>query len=447
MANTLFLGIDVGGTKISAALINRAGKIYARNKITTPARATNKEIIALLSRLILETLAKAAIKTKKLKGIGIGIPGIVDSKTGAIITTPNLKLSGTALAHALKIKFKCPVVLGNDVNLGVLGEKWMGAASTAENIVGIFPGTGIGGGVIINGKLLTGTHGAGAELGHIIMDITGPQCTCGNKGCLEALTGRWAIERDIRTALSQGEKSVISSHLQGPGHKIKSSALREALQKKDPLVTAIMKRVSEILALACISLRHTFDPQLIVFGGGLIEACGDFLLPRIQKAVKADPFFAGLENFSIVESLLGDDAVVLGAGALIQQHLGLSLSPLSLYPIIRVSSSGAIKINNKSVPKNIYIRADGKIKKFEAPISSSSARTCPLDVDSLQKICKRSPRTLIVGTSSASLYPLTAQGKVFLKKEGIDFKSLPLKEAVSFYNEVKKRKAILLGQT
>jgi len=265
-----------------------------------------------------DLLKKERLTFKSIAGIGLGVPGIVDPQKGKILITPNTNLSGFALGPALKNKFKLNVAIGNDVNLGVLGEKWLGAGKKAKNLIGIFPGTGVGGGIIANGQLLIGAHGAAAELGHIIMDRNGPLCTCGNQGCLEAMTGRWAIERDIRQAVKNKHKTIITKLSSGKLDVIKSRMLREALDKKDPLIIQIMTKVSKTLGLACVSIRHLFDPEIIIFGGGVIEACGDFMLPIIKKTTEKDPLFSKIPKCKIVESQLGDDAVLLGAVALVR---------------------------------------------------------------------------------------------------------------------------------
>ncbi|MDD5194648.1 MAG: ROK family protein [Candidatus Omnitrophica bacterium] len=320
MKKNLFLGIDVGGTKIAAGIVDANGKIIAREKCPTPSGHA-KEVLSCLFKLIKKILRENN-KARGICGIGIGIPGIVDGQNGKILITPNIPLSGYSIAKILKSRFNLPVAAGNDVNLGVLGEKWMGSGKGAKNIVGIFPGTGVGGGIIINEKIYDWQAGA-AELGHMIIEIDGPKCSCGNKGCLEAIVGRWAIERDIRKAVKKGKKTIIEKLAGKKLSMIKSKLLKKALKKKDPLVTGIMKRVAKALGVACINLRHILNPDVIILGGGVMEACGFFLLPKIKKFVEADKFFnkAKIRRLKIAESKLGDDAIIIGAACLIKQKL------------------------------------------------------------------------------------------------------------------------------
>lgn len=318
MKKNLYIGVDVGGTKISAGLVDARGRLLAEDKISTPQKAKPIKIVSLIKDLIHEVIKSEDIKSKDIKGIGVGVPGIVDIDQNKILITPNINLTGISLGQELKKTFKANVSVGNDVNLGLLGEHWLGAAQNTKNVIGIFPGTGIGGSIIIDGKLILGATGAAGEIGHMLMDPAGPKCSCGNTGCLEALASRWAIERDIRQAIRKSEKTVLKE-LTKDLNQIKSRFLKEALKRKDPLVTRVIKKVSLTLAQACISLRHILNPELIVLGGGVIKACGFFMLPLIVKTFEADPFFKKMDHCRIVQSQLGDEAVILGAVALVKK--------------------------------------------------------------------------------------------------------------------------------
>ena len=209
--------------------------------------------------------------------------------------------------------------MANDVNAGLLGEAWAGAAHGLSHVVGIFLGTGVGGAVISDGQLLLGAQGAATELGHMIVSMDGPLCHCGNHGCLEALVSRWAIERDIRLAVKSGRKTIVTKLNDGKLGMIKSRILKEALSKNDAVVKAVLTRAAMVLGKTAVSLNHMFNPQAIILGGGVIKACGDFILPIVTKEVKADPFFKKFNTCRVLSSQLGDDAVILGAARLVQQ--------------------------------------------------------------------------------------------------------------------------------
>ncbi len=317
--NKLYAGIDVGGTKIRAGLVTGAGRIISIAKNPTPKAITAGKLVRSIKALLKETISESGYDISSLAGIGIGIPGIVDNSKGLVVRAPNLNLSNINLKKMIRNHFSVPVALGNDVNLGILGEQWRGAARGAKNAVSLFVGTGVGGGLLINGELYTGSHEAAAELGHMIVSESGPQCTCGNQGCLEAFAGRWAIERDIRKAVAKGKKTIVTKILDGDLSAIKSKTLHKALKAKDPLVTMIMGEAALALGNACVTLRHIFDPEVIIFGGGVIEACGDFMFPIIKKRFGNDKLCSGLGSCEIVASHLLDDAVILGGVALARQ--------------------------------------------------------------------------------------------------------------------------------
>jgi len=276
MKHKLYVSVDVGGTKISAALVKHDGKILNRKKMPSPAGSGRKKIISVITGIIRELIDEEGVKKKAIKAIGLGIPGIVDER-GAVINAPNISLSGVNICREIRKRLNIPVLAANDVNLGVWGEKHFGAGRGYKDILGIFIGTGVGAGVIIKDRLLLGSHGAASEIGHMVIDPDGPKCSCGNRGCLEAYVGRWAIERDIRAQLCKTAGKPALKKLLPTGRKaIKSKILAKALHVKDPLVTGIMRKAALITGDACVSLRHIFDPQLIVLGGGVSEACGNF---------------------------------------------------------------------------------------------------------------------------------------------------------------------------
>jgi len=240
MKNKFFAGIDVGGTKIAGILASSDGKIISRVKTSTPKNASAQKIAAIISDLLEELLYAEGLNKKYLAGVGVGVPGVVDSTNGRIRRTPNMRLSGVNFRKILEKKLKKRCSLGNDANLGALGEKWLGSARKTRDMVGIFIGTGIGAGIIINNELITGSHGAAAELGHMIIKDNGPRCSCGNAGCLEALAGRWAIERDLKSAIKKGRKTIITKLLDNKKDAIKSRILRKALKYRDNLTTEIL---------------------------------------------------------------------------------------------------------------------------------------------------------------------------------------------------------------
>jgi len=313
-----YIGIDIGGTKIAGAVVSLAGRVINRNKTSTPKRVKARDIYACVVDSIDELMRTCGVPKRQIKGIGLGVPGIVDTDKDHILAAPNINLTGFPLSRQLKRKFNLPIAMTNDVNAGLLGEAWLGAAKGLKHVVGIFPGTGVGGGAIVGGQLVLGAQGAATELGHMIIDVNGPRCHCGNHGCLEALTSRWAIERDIRQRVKAGRKSTLIGLTKGKLATMKSRVLKEALAKNDRVVRDVLARASVNLGYAAVSINHIFNPQAIIFGGGVIKACGHFMLPIIDKTVHKDPFFKKFNSCRILRSKLGDDAVILGAARLVQ---------------------------------------------------------------------------------------------------------------------------------
>ncbi len=323
-AQWLYLGVDVGGTKVQASVVLESGEILTRQRHPTPRNETPKRELCAIEAVINDALAAAKKKIRDVQAIGVAIPGVVAPKEGHIVVTPNMSLGGVGIGKHLERRFRVPVAVGNDCNLGALGERWLGAARNARSAFAILVGTGIGGGFVRKGKLWRGAREAASEIGHIVMQIGGPECGCGNRGCLEALASRTAIERDIRLAISEGRPSMVTDLTEGDLTVIRSRVLLKALEAGDAVVHEVMQRAAEVLGYACLTVRHLIDPEVIILGGGVIEACGDFVVPIVRKIVEADRLPGAREAGHIAVSTLGDDAVVLGAVALARAIAGRS---------------------------------------------------------------------------------------------------------------------------
>ena len=226
---------------------------------------------------------------------------------------------------------------------------------------------------------------------------------------------------------------------------VKGGVLAEALWRKDPLTMRIVNEVCRVLGQACVSLRHILNPDMIILGGGVMEACGDYMLPRIRKISAADPFFKGIDDCRVERSFLGDDAVILGAVVLLKQVLGEKISAgADYYPKVRADKSGNVWVSDKLVRKNIYIRADGKMKKLNGSAAlAEGGLSSWLGMSVLKQLCKKGPKVLIVG--SARRRPrITSEGKKFLREYGIEARLLNVTEAVKAYNAARERKAMVV---
>ncbi len=200
----LYLGVDVGGTKVQASLVRESGEIIGRERCATPRKRGPERVVAAIEKAMDDIVAKNGLSPSDLTAIGLAVPGVVDPDRGMVVVAPNMPLTGVALGTLLEARFKAPIIIGNDGNFGALGETWLGSARKARSAMYICVGTGIGSGLVLRGKLWRGDREAAGEIGHMIMQVDGPKCGCGNRGCFEALASRTAIERDIREAVAAG---------------------------------------------------------------------------------------------------------------------------------------------------------------------------------------------------------------------------------------------------
>lgn len=310
------VGVDIGGTKIYSVVADRNGNIISSARKKTKAEQGFESVVARIAKCVREAVEKAGIDYEsQVLAIGAGSPGPLDLKEGKIIETPNLKWIDAPLKKSLQKLLKKPVSIDNDCNVGILGEYAYGAGHGAQDMVGLFIGTGIGGGIIIDGKLLHGFNDNAAELGHMIMDPDGPQCGCGVNGHLEAFASRLAIEREIRAAHSNGVATALIKNL-NPTERIRSKKIAEAFKAKDKAVVAAVKKSALYVGYAVANLINILNPQIVVIGGGVVEAIGEPYVKIVRDRAKKIVFAVALRNVSIVEAELGDNAAALGAAVL-----------------------------------------------------------------------------------------------------------------------------------
>ncbi len=320
--NTHVVGVDMGGTKILAAVVDASGDILSTAKIPTQAKDDTSIVIDRIAECIQEAIQKSGVTTDTIQAIGIGAPGPLDPETGVVIFAPNLGWKDVPLKTELESRVGIPTFVDNDVNVGTLGEHTYGAGKGIQNLVGIFVGTGIGGGIILNGELFHGASKTAGEIGHIVVKADGPKCGCGTRGCLEALASRTAMAKQFRKAVhKKGKKSIITQLTNGDLGLIKSGILAKALRSKDKLTLKIFKETTKYLGVGIGSIVNFLNPDMIVLGGGVVEALDDKFINNIRKAAKKYALPDTLKGVQIVRAQLGDDAGVLGAAALARQRL------------------------------------------------------------------------------------------------------------------------------
>lgn len=320
--NTNVIGVDMGGTKILSAVVNESGDILATAKIPTQAKDDTSIVIDRIADSIKEAFQKSGVAVDTIQAIGIGAPGPLDPQTGVVIFAPNLGWKNVPLKTELEERLDIPTFVDNDVNIGTLGEHTYGAGKGIQNLVGIFVGTGIGGGIILNGELFHGASKTAGEIGHIIVKAEGPKCGCGTRGCLEALASRTAMTKALRKAiLKKGKKSILTKLTGGDLELIRSGTLAKALRSKDKLTVKVFKQTTKYLGVGIGSIVNFLNPDMIVLGGGVVEALDDKFIDNIRKAAKKYALPDTLKGVQIVRAELGDDAGVLGAAALARQRL------------------------------------------------------------------------------------------------------------------------------
>ncbi len=305
------IGIDLGGTKILIALVEReSGKVIECIKKKTKKDKGPKNI----TKKIIDGIEELKVDSSEIESIGIGSAGQIDRKNGIILAAPNLDCYDLNLKKILSERFNLPVFVGNDVEVAAIGEQNFGAGKGCDDFVCIFVGTGVGSAIIKDGKIIRGATGTAGEIGHMIVDLNGRQCACGGHGCLEAYASRSAIERRIEGALKKGRKSCILEYLE-TGKSITSSMIQKSIEKDDELVLQYVTEASEYLSGGIASIINFINPELVILGGGLIEAVDYFYEKTIKKArTKSLPVPAEKIKFS--KAKLGDYSGVIGAAFL-----------------------------------------------------------------------------------------------------------------------------------
>lgn len=309
------IGIDLGGTKILTAIVNTTtGEVISSSKKKTKKDKGKKKIIQKILKSVYEVFEGCNLTINDIENIGIGAAGQIDREKGIIINAPNLDFSNVNIKEILQNEFSKPVILGNDVEIATIGEMYFGAGKDEKDFVCIFVGTGIGSGIVQNGKLRYGDSGTAGEIGHIIVDVGGRLCGCGGCGCLEAYASRLAIEKRIIGSLKKGRKSDISSRLV-EGKPVKTSMIKKSLENKDELVLQIINEAAEYLSSGLASVINFYNPSKIILGGGLINAIDYFYTRSVETAkIKSLPTPAVSVKFE--KAKLGDYSGVIGAALL-----------------------------------------------------------------------------------------------------------------------------------
>jgi glucokinase len=314
------VGVDLGGTKILAGVFHSNLDCAGVAKVSTKAQRGPEAVIERIARCIRDAVDEADLDPKQIRGIGIGAPGAVDGHSGTVIFAPNLDWRDVPLKKHLEKAIGVPVFVGNDCTVAMQGVYVVELKSKPQHVVGIFLGTGIGGGLIINGKPYHGSNHTAGEIGHMVLEVDGPKCGCGNKGCFEALASRTAIFQRIKSAVKNGQKTVLTEMLGEDLQDLRSGDLRKAIRRGDKFVDRVIEEAAEYTGIAVGNLLNIFNPDMVVLGGGVIEALADEMMSIIVETARDYAMPGTAKGVEIVASTLGDNAAITGAAVLARQE-------------------------------------------------------------------------------------------------------------------------------
>ena len=318
MTEGLALGIDLGGTKIYAVVTDREHRVIADAKAATPSGATPEQLAAAIVALGKEALAPLHTGFEDLDGIGVAIPAPVDPDTGDCLHATNLGIKNFSLKETLRKLTGREVYLGNDGSLGVLAEYHCGAARGFRTVIGYYVGTGLGGGIMIDGKLHNGNSGLAGEFGHAIIKQGGRQCGCGHRGCAEAYCSKVGFVKALKKLVfKQGMTTTLpSDKFNETTRNIKSRHLAKAYRAGDGAVCKVINKGAFMLGVAAASTAAILAPDCIILGGGVISALGDEMYPVFKRSFDEHLFGLDPAKINIRITRLGDNAVALGATVL-----------------------------------------------------------------------------------------------------------------------------------
>lgn len=319
-ATRYVLGVDLGGTNIvvGAMPVNGSRMIGVRSEPTHAeegADAVVARIVRMAHAVIDATTAETGVSRDAFIGVGIGSPGPLDRDTGVVLITPNLGWTNFPLRDRVAAGIGLPAALDNDANCATLGEWWSGAAQGARHVIGLTIGTGIGGGIIVNGALYHGATGIAGELGHITIDAHGRRCGCGNDGCLEAYASGPAIAQRAREALDGERDSIMPSLVHGDLSKLTAQTVFAAAEQQDALARDVVRDTARFLGIGIANLLNIFNPEVVVIAGGVTQA-GDALFVPLRAEVRRRAFKPAVTACRIVPGTLPGTAGVAGAVAM-----------------------------------------------------------------------------------------------------------------------------------
>lgn len=316
------VGVDLGGTKILSGVFDSKLQLVGTSKLSTKPQRGVSAVIDRVARCAQDAIDEADLSMKDVIALGIGAPGAVNFGEGTVIFAPNMEgWKDVPLKKQLEKDLEIPVFVENDCNIAALGVYGTELKPKPKTMLGIFVGTGIGGGIIIDGELFSGFGHTAGEVGHMVIEVNGPKCGCGNKGCFEALASRTAIFQRIKSAVKDGQKTLLTDMLGDDLADLRSGDLRKAIRKGDKFVDKVVEDAAEYIGIATANLVNILNPEVVVLGGGVIEALEDEMMSVIVETAKDYAMSGAMRGVEIVASKLGDHAGITG-GAVLASKFG-----------------------------------------------------------------------------------------------------------------------------
>ena len=311
-----YIGIDVGGTGIKAGVVTEEGKIIKSCAIPTKKDCHYTELIKDMADLVFKTVKEAGVSMDDVKSIGIGFPSAVDDKKGIVIYTANINLNNAPVVEELKKYIDKPIYIGNDANCAALGEYFALNDDTIENFIAVTLGTGVGGGIIINKKLYTGSNGSAGEIGHIRLVTNGEKCSCGRDGCWECYASATALIRDSKKAALENPDSHLAKNSAANGGRSNGKLVFDTAARGDKTAKSVIDNYVKHISEGIIDMINIFQPSVIAIGGG-VSRQGDNLLNPIKEYIKGKTYGDSfISPCKITMAKLGNDAGIVGAAFL-----------------------------------------------------------------------------------------------------------------------------------
>lgn len=311
-----YIGIDLGGTNIVAGVVDEQYNILAKASTKTNCPRPDREIARDMAKMAIQAVENAKLTMEQIEWIGIGTPGIANSRDGIIEYSNNLGFVNTPMVKYIQEDIDKPVFVENDANAAAYGEFVAGAAKGANNAVCITLGTGVGGGIIIDGKIYAGSNFAGAEIGHTVISVDGPQCTCGRKGCFEVFSSATGLIRMTKESMAKNPDSSMHKLVTERSGKVSARIAFDAMRMGDAAAKAVVDDYIKYLAAGITNTINTFQPDILCIGGGVCNE-GDALLLPVKELVAKEVYTRNSkQNTQIVIAKLGNDAGIIGAAFL-----------------------------------------------------------------------------------------------------------------------------------